>query len=199
MSARIQLILDASAKLEALHRRIDETVRARDRSAADRERWSEACSEFHRLYPTLFYPGGDESLYALKRHETEAIETALDFLDADPKHYCSGYTKEKVWRRLRNAPLTDAHKRRLEEISLRYLDRPVGREFWHMARVMGVVATEAFWNSIATLVQSSEEPKKTRASYVLVYRDGAAAGAALRKKLRMERLMKAYNERLSRV
>jgi hypothetical protein len=199
MSDRIQAILDASAKLEALHKRIDDTVRARDRSAADRERWSEACSDFHRLYSTLFYPGGDASLDALKLNDAEAIETALDFLDADPKHFRSGYTKEEVWRRLRNAPLTDAQRRRLEEISLRYLDRPVGREFWHMARVMGVVATEKFWNSIASLVESSEGPKKTRASYVSVYRDGATAGAALRKKLRAERLMKIYSERQSRI
>jgi hypothetical protein len=199
VSARIQVILDASAKLEALHKRIHDTARTRDRSAADRDRWSEACEAFQQLYATLFYPGGDASLDALKRNESEAIETALDFLDADPKHFRSGYTKEEVWRRLRNAPLTDAHKRRLEEISLRYLDRPVGREFWHMARVMSVVATDTFWDSIANLVRSSEESKRTRASYVSVYRDGATAGAALRKRLRMERLMKLYGERQSRI
>ena len=145
MPARIQSILDASAKLDALHERIHETVRTRDRSAEDRKRWSDACAEFHRSYSTLFYPGGDASLDALKRHDADAIETALDFLDADPRHFRSGYTKEEIWRRLRNAPLKDSVKQRLEEVALRYLDRPVGREFWYMARVMSVVTSSATW------------------------------------------------------
>jgi hypothetical protein len=64
MSNRIQEIRNASAKLDALNRRISETVRMRDRGPAERETWSRACDDFHRLYPELFYPGGDKSLDA---------------------------------------------------------------------------------------------------------------------------------------
>ena len=135
MTSRVQEIRGASAKLDSLNKRINETVRTRDRGAEERERWSRACAEFHTKYAELFYPGGDASLDALKRHESGAIQLALDFLDADPHHFRSGYTKEEVWRRVRNAPLIAKDKLRLEEIAIRYLDRRISREFWAMARV----------------------------------------------------------------
>ena len=136
MTSRIQEIAEASAKLDALHKRINETVRTRDRGPAERERWSNACEEFHRRYPDLFYPGGDESLDALKRGESTAIATALDFLEADPLHFRSGYTKEEVWRCLRE------------------------REFWVMARVMSSLGSEDFWRTAANLAEAADQPRK---------------------------------------
>ena len=181
--------------LDALNKRIDETLRTRERGPSERERWSRACDEFHRRYPTLFYPGGDESLDALKSHDTEAIADALDFLDADPMHFRSGYTKEEVWRRLGGAPLTPADKIRLEQIALRYLMRRVEREFWLMARVMSKLGSAEFWNQVVTLADSLEEPTKSRASYLLRYRGGVAVGEAFRKRLRMERQMQRHRDR----
>jgi hypothetical protein len=146
MTSRVQEIRDASAQLDALNKRIDKTLRGRDRGPAERERWSNACEEFHRRYSELFYPGGDAALYALKRNETSAIGTALDFLEADPLHFRSGYTKEVV-----------------------------------------------------ELASADDQPNTTRASYLLHYRDGASAGEEFRKKLRMERLMKWYRDKQSRI
>jgi hypothetical protein len=199
MSNRIQEIRAASAKLDALNKRIVETVRMRDRGPAERETWSKSCDEFYRLYPELFYPGGDKSLDALKRDESAAIEIALDFLDADPVHFRSGYTKEEVWRSLRGASLTVSDKLRLEGIALRYVERRIEREFWVMARVMSKLGSGGFWRAVANLVDATEEPMKTRASYLLHYRDGISSGEQLRKKLAQDRLMRRYTERQSRV
>jgi hypothetical protein len=197
MSNRIQAIRRASAKINALNTRIRETLRMRNRGPAEREEWSKACDEFHHLYPELSYPGGDKSLDALKRGESEAIETALDFLDADPVHFRSGYTKEVVWRRLRGASLTAGNKLRLEGIALRYVQRRIEREFWVMGRAMSKLASNEFWQTAAKLADSAEEPIKTRAAYLLHYRDGVASGEQLRKKLSRERLMQRYRERQS--
>lgn len=197
--SRIEEIREASVTLDALNKRIDETLRTRDRGPSERERWSRACEEFHRRYPTLFYPGGDESLDALKRHDSAAIATGLDFLDADPMHFRSGYTKEEVWTRLRSAPLTPADKIRLEQIALRYLTRRIEREFWLMARVMSKLGSEEFWRDVIKLTDSAVEPMKSRASYLVQYRGGVAAGETFRKKLRMERLIERHRERQSRV
>jgi hypothetical protein len=144
-SNRIQEIHKPSAKIVSLNKRIDETLRKRSRGPAEREEWSKACAEFHRLYPELFYPGGDNSLDALKRDESAAIQTALDFLDADPVHFRSGDTKEEVWRRLRVTSLTAGDKLRLEGIALRYLERRIEREFWVMGRVMSKLGSDEFW------------------------------------------------------
>lgn len=195
MTDRIQEILRASATLDALNRRIKETVLTRNRGVEERERWSRACAEFHRRYPELFYPGGDAALDALKRRESEAIQTAIDFLEADPFHHRSGYTKEEVWRRLRNSPLLQLDKRRLEQTSLSYLERRTSREFWEMARTMAVHASNDFWRKVREIAQSAAEPRKTRASYLLAYERGAAAGGQLRMKVQRERLMQKFRDR----
>lgn len=198
MADRVQKIREASAQLDSLNKRINETVRSRDRGVQEREQWSRACAEFHAKYSELFYPGGDASLNALKRHEPGAIELGIDFLEADPLHFRSGYTKEEVWRRLRRAPLNRREGARLEQVALAYLARQIGREFWIMARVMSAIGSTEFWNAVAELEATTEEPKRTRASYLLQYRAGASAGEEFRKKLRMDRLMKKYREKQSR-
>jgi hypothetical protein len=134
MSDNVKKIREASARLDSLNQRMLETARTRDRSAEDREQWTRACAEFRARYSTSFYPGGDSNLDALKRHEPAAIQLGLDFLEADPWHFRSGYTKEEVWIRLRRAPLDKRERSRLEQVGLAYLDKKVGREFWVMAR-----------------------------------------------------------------
>lgn len=198
MADSVQKILDASAMLDALHKRINETVRVRDRGSEEREQWTRACAEFHTKYAELFFPGGDASLAALKRHEPAAIELGIDFLEADPRHFRSGYMKEEVWRRLARAPLGKRERARLEKVALSYLNRQVGREFWVMGRVMSTLGSTELWDAVSELESSAEEPKKTRASYLLQYRSGPSAGEEFRKKLSMDRLMKKYREKQSR-
>jgi hypothetical protein len=199
MTERVQKIREASAKLDSLHKRINETVRKRDRGAEEREEWSRACAEFHTRYSELFYPGGDASLDALKRHEPAAIELAIDFLAADPRHFRSGYTKEEVWRRMRHAPLSKKDKVRLEDAALLYLDRQISREFWSMARIMASVASREFWNRVREIAASEVEPKKTRAEYLAAFEKGAEAGGRNRQKVYRDYLMRRYSERQSRI
>jgi hypothetical protein len=75
MKSRVQEVRDASAKQDSLNQRINEIMRTRDRGSEERERWSCACAEFCANYAELFYPGGDASLDASKRHEY-AVEFA---------------------------------------------------------------------------------------------------------------------------
>lgn len=195
MANRVQEIREASTKLDSLNKRIKETFRTRDRGVEERERWSRACAEFHSRYQELFYPGGDASLDALKFHEPAAIQLAIDFLDADPRHFRSGYIKEEVWRRIRNAPLIQEDKTRLENIAIKYLDRRISRDFWAMARVMAVIAPKKFWDQVRTVAESEEPPKKSRAQYLLAYEQGAAVGGRNRVKVYREWLAQKYRER----
>jgi hypothetical protein len=195
MTSRVQEIREASATLDALHKRIKDTFRTRDRGAEERERWSRACAEFHSKYAGLFYPGGDANLDALKRHEPGAIQLAIDFLDADPQHFRSGYTKEEVWRRIRNAPLTQEDRIRLQDIAMKYLNRRISREFWAMARVISVIAGSEFWHRVRAVSEREEQPMKTRAGYLLAYEEGAAAGGRNRAKVYREWLAQKYRER----
>jgi hypothetical protein len=196
MSDRVRKIREASVALDSLHQRIHETVRARDRSAEDHDRWKRACAEFHSRFDQLFYPGGDASLDALKRHEPHAISQAIDFLDADPMHHRSGYTKEEVWRRLRHAPLGQRDKARLEAIALRYLDRRLAREFWVMAATMAVIASATFWDRVREAASSATAPERMkRAAHLSAYEHGAAVGSRNRHQVRRDYLMRKFGDR----
>jgi hypothetical protein len=195
---RVKSILEASAKLRALDERIKETVRFRDNSAEARERHAVACREFHARFPSLFYPGGDDALEALRTCDPAAISAAIDFIVADPQHFRSGYTKEYVWARLMHCSLLPSDVERLRDAALGYLQRRVDRSFWAMCRAMSRLASPEFWSKVETLGSSGDQPISTRASYLLVFRQGAAAGGQLRRRISQEVWLKRYRERKDR-
>jgi hypothetical protein len=180
---RVEAIREASAKLRALHGRIHETFRTRDRGPDERERWEVACKEFHARYSSLFYPDGEPALEALRGCGSGAIQTAIDFLVADPMHFRSGYTKEYVWARLLQCSLLPDDKQRLEDAALGYTRCRIDRAFWSMGRAMGRIASPEFWTGVDALTKESNSDVSTRASYLLVFKESAAAGGLLRRRI----------------
>jgi hypothetical protein len=180
---RVAEIREASGKLRALNARIHETFRTRDRGTDECARWEVACREFHARYPSLFYPGGELALDALKEREPVAIQTAIDFLVADPMHFRSGYTKEYVWARLLQCSLLPDDKRRLEGAALGYIRRRIDRTFWSMGRAMSRLASPDFWTAVDAVAKGGNPELATRASYLLVFKEGAAAGGLLRRQI----------------
>jgi hypothetical protein len=189
---RVQEILAASAKLRALHERIHETFRYRSRGLEQRERWSAACAEFHARYPELFYPGGEPALDALKTCYPGAIQTAIDFLVADPMHFRSGYTKEYIWARLLQCSLLTEDKSRLEDAALGYMRRRLDRTFWAMGRAMSRIASPEFWLRVEALTDAHDPAVRIRSSYLLVFQQGAAAGGQLRREINSRVLRDRY-------
>jgi hypothetical protein len=195
---RVKNILEASAELRSLHDRVKETARLRDRNPQARDRWGVACREFHARFPALFYPGGDDALLSLRTCDPAAIQAAVDFIAADPQHFRSGYTKEYVWGRLSHCSLLPADIERLSNAALGYLQRRVDRSFWSMCRAMSRLASSEFWNKVEALAASGAEPVSTRASYLLVFKQGAAAGGQLRRKISQEVWLERYRQRKNR-
>jgi hypothetical protein len=181
--------------IDSLNKRVIASARTRDLGSRERGEWSLACQEFHSKYAELFYPGGDANLDALKRGEPAAIQLGIDFLEADPRHFRSGYTKEEVWRRLRRTSLSSSDKARLEEVALQYLDRQISREFWSMARVISVIGSTKFWHRVREIAESELEPKRTRAEYLAAYQQGAAIGGRNRQRVFAEYLARKYRAR----
>jgi len=195
---RVKEILKASAELRSLHDRVRETARLRDRSPEAGERWAAACREFNARFATLFYPGGDDALSALRVCDPAAIEVAVDFIVADPQHFRSGYTKEYVWARLLQCSLLPTDVERLRSAALGYLQRRVDRSFWSMCRAMSRLASPDFWSKVEVLAASGEEPVSTRASYLLVFKQGAVVGGQLRRRISQEVWLKRYRQRRDR-
>jgi hypothetical protein len=126
--------------------------------------------------------------------EPAAIERCLTFLEADPRYFRSGYVKESIWRRFMHAPLTDHQRRRVEDVALGYIGRRLTREYWYMARTMAETGSHAFWQEVRRLAEVSEWTPARRATVLLAYERGTAAGERMRRTVRYQ----SGQERLKR-
>jgi len=86
------LFLSNAAKLRELHDAIHTTLQHRGENPAA---WEEACRRFHVEYDSLAFPGGLEKAFSqLKAGDPGMIEMVVQFLEADPYFFRSGYHKE---------------------------------------------------------------------------------------------------------
>jgi hypothetical protein len=109
--AMIKQILKNAEEINKLTKTVNETVKHRN---TDEQAWHRATQEFHAAYDRLAFPGGlKEGLERLKQHDPSAIKLAVIYLEANPYHFRSGYSKEKIAQILKQVPLTDDQKQRL--------------------------------------------------------------------------------------
>lgn len=170
-SPSIRTIRTNSERLHELHRNIHETFKLRSRSRKDHDAWERACEEFHLQYDLLSYPGGAERWLALMAGDSSEIEVAIDFLEADPWHFRSGYQKEAIWDRLKKSELASRDLRRLEQVALSYLPRRAYRHFWYMARFVRLRAGENFWSAVERQSESTiRTPESIKATWLVLAR-----------------------------
>jgi hypothetical protein len=185
--------------LDRLHKRIHETFRLRDQSKADRNRWENACAEFHRTYPNLFFPGGSARWQAFLQRDTGELEAAVTFLEIDPWFFGSGYMKQLIWDRLKRAPLTSKQERRLETVAIAYVQHRVQREFWHMARYMRVRGSTAFWEAMTSLAAKQAGELSTRAGWLVLARQNMPVRNCICHELFRAKYEPGYKSRLPRL
>ena len=115
-----------AAKLRELHADIHAKVARRQKSEEDRQAWLAACSEFHKSYDSLAFPGGFErAIELLKIGDLATAETAILFCEIRPYYFRSGYNRTKFIRLLKRISLpsylADRLNRVREEIHQRKL------------------------------------------------------------------------------
>jgi len=120
----------------------------------------------------LAFPGGlDRQVDRLMAENDEAIELAIQFLEADPWFFRSGYIKETFLRRLRYAALTEAQRARLRDVLLRIVDSRGGREFREYCKLAKVLQTGELREKLETRTGSDDETVAQRARSMLAYLD----------------------------
>jgi hypothetical protein len=121
---------------------------------------------------------------AIKRADPVIFEDVLRFLEDDPRTFGSGYLKEIMWRYIRRYDLSLEALQRLQQAALNYLTRPMSREFKFMCQTMALIATEAFWLHIQTLLDSDLPRVQVNAYCLYAYSEGIYAGEQQRLRLR---------------
>lgn len=175
---RIEEILLASRKLNTLYDQLLAAVPERG------QLWRDLCVEFRQKYDELHFPGGDTMLSAVRQQDPVAVETAVRFLLADPYYFRSGYLKQYLWQWLARIPLSQPQRTKLEQAALKYLERKVCREFWHMGKAMHRIARAPFWFAVAERVSSSSpERVRDRALLLLLFGADIHAGTTARRQI----------------
>ncbi|MBB6051544.1 hypothetical protein [Armatimonas rosea] len=77
----------------------------------------------------------------------------IDYLERDPYTQSSGYTKQKILRRLKRAPLTESQRERLREMLLLQVTRSRRREWQEYSRLALVLDTPTFRERLRELVE----------------------------------------------
>src|SRR5579871_4262691 len=96
-----------AAELEKLNQRVLDLSRRRRESPETTAAWREAAQTFHVNYDRLAFPGGlAREFERLRNGEPEAIELAVQYLEANPWYFRSGYHKAEILKFLKRHSLT---------------------------------------------------------------------------------------------
>jgi hypothetical protein len=90
----------------------------------------------------LYSPAWEANVTALQQGDATAVDASMDFLDADPICFRSGYVKERLCRFLSRIDLTEVQRTRLIPIVTKALgsQRPVReqKQWRQLAHAVGV-------------------------------------------------------------
>ena len=137
------------------------------------ERWITAVKVFNaalaRAYPEALREFADGELPASE----VSTNMMLDFIEADPVFFRSGYLKEKVLKQLEKRELSDKEAERLRRSIIAVVRQFGGRrEFLHYCHVALQVATEAFRHDLEELERSDDAGIQLRANWTLAALEG---------------------------
>jgi len=158
---------EVGAAQAAVHAAAREARKHPNKNTAATEQWKDEAARFHRTLSRAYPQNLLDALEALKRNESADIGPVLDFLEADPVFYGSGYVKEEALRLLPRVPFSDEHKARLRAILIRAVETNGRREFKRYALIGRHICSEELRSSLERLLDSSETAVARRAQWAL--------------------------------
>ena len=146
----------SAAELDKLHERVHELARRRSESPEVKAAWREAAQTFHANYDRLAFPGGlTREFERLRNGDTEAIELAIRYLEANPWYFRSGYHKAEILKFLKRYPLTQEQCARLRQVILDRVRGKPTREMRAYARLAPRVTNDQFEAEILAIKEKS--------------------------------------------
>ena len=163
------LIESNAAKLRTLHEAIHAAWLRRNHDEAANKKWRQACRDFHESFDNLAFPGGlSRAMGLLAKNDSDTIEQAVRFLEADPFFHRSGYIKADLIRHLRHRSLNTDQKIRLQRVIIERIHEKGRREFRWYCRLAKSITDPQFELQITNLAtQKAPELISRQARWVL--------------------------------
>lgn len=122
--------------------------------------------------------------HSLVRTDRTYLGEFVEFLEEDPYSFGTGYAKEKIWKYIWRYDLSDKQQKSLERAALKYLGRPMSREFRPMSKCMCRIGTQSFWNKVRHQLKSNSPMTRLNAACLHPYSEGMAVGEFYRMTMR---------------
>jgi hypothetical protein len=114
-----------------------------------------------------------DKLKEIEEIDGEWRESAITFLEINPRYFRSGYDKAQLLRYLKRADLNPKHKQRLLAVLLDVVGRPSGLEFRQYCQLAARLASQELASALLKLMNSEDEGVRRRATWMLEYVEGA--------------------------
>lgn len=158
-----------AAKLRDLHVAVKSTFLKRKHGDAQWQAWQEAARRFHASYDALAFPGGlGKAMLLFEKRDPATIEMVVRFLEADPWFFRSGYHKAYMIKQLRQFPLSEDHRKRLQQVILARIEsKETPREFRWYCRLARYVSDADFEQQVTNLAAAPGQVRRRHAGWVL--------------------------------
>lgn len=185
-------ILKNAATLREMHDAIERSY-AKQPHGPDH---ATACSTFHANYDRLAFPGGlNDGLERLKQLRPDAVETAIQFLEADPWFHRSGYIKEEILRRLKHPEFSESQRKRLTSLVVQSLRSGTDRVF-HYFKNLAPFLDRGVIRSTAEEAMKESQPRICRRARALHDRLWTPESATARQRAASEAFRRQYEKHL---
>ena len=161
---------DRAQAVEAARRAcIDATGGCSERRRTDamRAAFAEASRNFHAALASAYPPDFWSNLERLRSGDLDSVDAAIEFLEADPMFFRSGYTKSKIATALRRVSLRPEQKERIIDAVLSMIDRRDGREYREIFKLSSTVADERLISELKLRLDSPDCEVSRRARWML--------------------------------
>ncbi|MBW8754466.1 MAG: hypothetical protein JF595_09995 [Sphingomonadales bacterium] len=163
-AARGRALNEAQAKV---HATFADVVDRSDEKDSRTRRWLDAIEAFREAHSRVYSRGLQLVEFgALPADEVDTTEI-LDFLEADPVFFRSGYMKEVLLSTLKQRSLSEVDRERLQAIIIEQVSKSDRREFRRICRVATTVADASFRTRLEIMEQTNDPNISRRASWVL--------------------------------
>ncbi|NLR99172.1 hypothetical protein HGP17_20320 [Rhizobium sp. P38BS-XIX] len=147
-------------------------VRAKDVEEARKAinaspRTHELVERFQSAVEAAYPPGFWEHYDRLKGGDARGVEMAIEFLEADPWFFRSGYIKANLARFLKRVPLSKRQVRRLESVLLKIVDERNTEEFRNYCRLARVIVTPTLQDALTERLTDENFGRVLRARWML--------------------------------
>jgi hypothetical protein len=135
-----------------------------EKSERDRQVWRE---RFHAALSLAYPPAFWSDIEKLRAGDINGLEAAIDFLEADPMFFRSGYVKAELLDLVKRFPMNDDQIGRLRAFILRVVRSRDDRDFRCYCRFSHHIDGADFRNALTSISANPDRDARRRALWVL--------------------------------